>query len=334
MGFLGLHARANTAANAAQDVYDMRKYDLEKLKTVLDAQYPSLPYIISGDYNDDLDETVANVATTISTYNAFINDPSHYNLFTLGLSKAGAKSDVSFSDMIDHISGSDEMSSAFLTMRVGSPQTYIASYGTKTTDHYPVMAKFNLVNVPIYTIIPVELLTFDGYLLDNKNVQLHWTTATELNSDYFDIEKSTDGKNFFYIGKTKAAGRSNVKKAYNYADLDDSRDKTLYYRLKQVDTDGQFKYSKTISVNKNGQKTKWAVYPNPAKTTLNIDGSDDLKTARVYNSQGILVHISNQKAINVSDFSTGFYVLEVENTEAPASRRRWGRSHRSWARSC
>ena len=120
-----------------------------------------------------------------------------------------------------------------------------------------------------------------------------------------------DGKNFFYIGKTKAAGRSNAKKAYNYAELDDSSDKTLYYRLKQVDTDGQFKYSNTISVSKNGQKMKWAVYPNPAKTTLNIDGSDDLKTARVYNSQGILVHTSNQKAMNISDFSTGFYVLEV-----------------------
>ena len=316
MGFLGIHARANTAANDAVEVYDMRKYDVEKLKTVLDATYPNLPFIMSGDFNDDLDETVANVPTNISTYNSFINDPSHYNLFTRELSKAGAKSTSGFTDMIDHIIGSDEMSAAFVASRVGSPQTYITSFSTKTTDHYPVMAKFNLPNIPV---IPVELLSFDAYILDNQNVKLKWTTASERNSDYFDIEKSTDGKTFHFIEKTKAAGYSNQKLEYNYTDIDDSDNKILYYRLKQVDNDKQFQYSKTVSVVKNNKNTKWVVFPNPAKTTLTIDGLSDIKNVRIYNSQGILVHQTNQRLVSVLDFPTGVYILVIENTEGVRS---------------
>lgn len=312
MGFIGIHARANTSSSEAAEIYDMRKYDVEKLKTYLDATYPNLPFILSGDCNDDLDETVANVSTSTSTYNAFINDAAHYNLFTLALSKAGAKSTVGFTDVIDHIIGSDEMSSAFVTARIGTPQTYINPFNTKTTDHYPVMAKFNLPNVPI---IPVELLTFEASLLGDKLVQLNWTTATELNSDYFDIEKSIDGKSFHFVGKIKAAGYSNQKKDYHYADTDISDEKTLYYRLKQVDKNGQFQYSKTVSVVKNNKNLKWIVYPNPAKTRLTIDGLDDIKNVRIYNLQGILVHTTNQKFVSVLDFPSGVYILAIENTE-------------------
>jgi Secretion system C-terminal sorting domain/Endonuclease/Exonuclease/phosphatase family len=316
MGFLGVHARANTAANAAQEVYDMRKYDVEKLKTYMDAAYPNLPYIMSGDFNDDLDETVANVTTSISTYNAYINDPANYSLFTLALSKAGAKSTTGFTDMIDHIIGSNEMSSSFLAARVGSPQTYIASYGTKTSDHYPIMAKFNLPNVPI---IPVELLSFDAYLLDNKNVELNWSTASERNADYFNIEKSTDGKVFNFIKKIKAVGLSNQKNDYHYTDFDDSDNKILYYRLKQVDDNGKTEYSKTVSVAKKQSKTQYVVYPNPAKTAITIEGLTPIKTVQIYNAQGILVKTTQQNKVSISDFPTGIYVLMVENTEGGIS---------------
>lgn len=317
MGFVGIHGRANTSANAAQEVYDMRKYDVEKLKTVLDAQYPNLPFIMSGDFNDDLDETVSFVPTNTSSYIAYINDPSRYSLFTLPLSNAGAKSTTGFSDMIDHIIGSNEMSSAFLTARVGSPQTYIASYATKTTDHYPVMAKFNLPNVPI---VPVELLSFNAYLIENQGVKLNWTTTTELNSAYFSIEKSTDGTKFSTIGQVKAAGQSNQKLDYTFNDGSISTDKIVYYRLKQVDNDGQYKYSKTVAVAQKDKNTKWFIYPNPAKDVLMIEGLDEVKTVKMYNFQGVLVQKSNQKTIPLNDLSSGIYILEVENTEGALSR--------------
>ena len=317
MGFVGIHGRANTSANAAQEVYDMRKYDVEKLKTVLDAQYPNLPFIMSGDFNDDLDATVSFVPTNTSTFIAYINDPSRYSLFTLPLSNAGAKSTTGFSDMIDHIIGSNEMSSAFLTARVGSPQTYITSYATKTTDHYPVMAKFNLPNVPI---IPVELLSFNAHLIDNQIIRLNWVTTTELNSAFFSIEKSTDGTKFLPIGQVKAAGHSNQKLHYTYDDSSISKDKIVYYRLKQVDNDGQYKYSKTVAVAQKDKNIKLSVYPNPAKDVLIIEGLDDIKTVKIYNFQGVLVQKTTQKSISLNSQPTGIYILEVENTEGVVSR--------------
>jgi hypothetical protein len=320
MGFLGIHARANTSANVAQEVYDMRTYDLNKLKTVLDANYPDLPYIMSGDFNDDLDETVANVTTTVSTYNAFINDPSRYSLFTLALSNAGAKSTTGFTDMIDHIIGSNEMSSAFMTARVGTPQNYIASYGTKTTDHYPVMAKFNLQNVPVFVPIPVELLSFNAKLMGNEYVKLDWTTATERNSAFFDVEKSTDGQAFKSINQVKAAGQSSQKLDYSYDDKSVSEGNILYYRLKQVDTDGQFKYSHTVSILKKDKNMALVVYPNPAQNMLFIEGIEAIKSIKIYTSQGVLLHQSNQKTVSISDFSAGIYILEAENTEGGIAR--------------
>ncbi len=317
MGFVGIHSRANTSANDAQEVYDMRKYDVEKLKTVLDANYPNLPFIMSGDFNDDLDETVSFVPTNTSSYIAYINDPARYNLFTLPLSNAGAKSTTGFSDMIDHIISSNEMNAAFLTARVGSPQTYISSYATRTTDHYPVMGKFNLPNVPI---VPVELLSFTANRLDNQTVRLTWTTTTELNSAYFSIEKSTDGTYFSPVGQVKAAGHSNRKLDYSFDDTHMSSENIIYYRLKQVDIDGQFKYSKTVAVFKKDKNEKLIVYPNPAKDVLMIEGFDEVKSVKIYNFQGVLVHKSNQKIIPLTGFSSGMYILEAENRGGDTSR--------------
>ncbi|MBL7816216.1 MAG: T9SS type A sorting domain-containing protein [Saprospiraceae bacterium] len=312
LGFLGIHARANTSTNEAQEVYDMRKYDVEKLKTVLDATYPNLPFIMSGDFNDDLDETVSNVSTTISTYNTYINDASRYQLFTLPLSKAGAKSTTGFTDMIDHIIGSNEMNNALVSVRVGSPQTYITSYGTRTTDHYPVMAKFNLANI---TVVPVELLSFSAKWQNEKTVDVSWTTASELNAHYFDIERSIDGQFFQSIGQTVAQGFSKEKNNYHFLDNNPADSKIMYYRLKQVDYDGAYKYSPVVSVSRAKHPLSIHISPNPVKNILTIEDLTDMKVAKIYNLQGVLVSETTQYSMTTQNLTNGIYILEVENTE-------------------
>ena len=317
VGFVAVHARANTSASAAQDIYDMRKYDVDKLKTYMDATYPNLPFIISGDFNDDLDETVASVATKTSTYDSYIKDGVNYNLFTLALSKAGARSTVGFTDMIDHIIGSNELSNTFVTARVGTPQTYIPSYGTKTTDHYPVMAKFNLGSLPI----PVELLSFSGQLIDGQTIKLDWATASEVNAAYFGVEKSVNGKDFKGIGTVKAVGNSAKRNDYAFNDVLSEMDKIMYYRLKQMDVNGDFKYTKTVAIYNNATKNgTLMVYPNPARHTITVDISTGIKSVNIYNLQGILVKQSRINEVNISDCSAGIYLLEVENTEGGVSR--------------
>jgi hypothetical protein len=331
LGFVGIHARANTASSPAQDIYDMRKYDVEKLKAFLDVNYPNLPFILSGDFNDDLDETVSFVPTNTSSFINYINDQNNYNLFTLNLSKAYAKSTVGFADMIDHIIGSNELSNAFVTARVGTPQTYISNYGsTTTTDHFPVMAKFNLGNVTI----PVELLFFNAQNIDKQTVRLDWATSSEINSAYFDVEKSENGRDFKTIGTVKSAGNSSKKTVYFFDDNNLLfRNKIVYYRLKQVDINGQFKYTKTITfytdLNKNNALK---VFPNPAKNTILIDYLTPIKSINVYNLQGVLIKklminsLNNSlfnstiNELNIADFSVGIYLLEVENTEGVLSR--------------
>jgi hypothetical protein len=323
MGFIGIHARANTGSTTAisQEIYDMRKYDVEKLKAELDANYPNLPFILSGDFNDDLDETVAFVGTNKTTFEAYKNDGINYNLFTLALSKAGARSTGGFPDIIDHITGSNELNNSFLTARVGTPQTYIPSFTTTTTDHYPVMAKFNLNGLTI----PVELLFFSGQLIDKQLVRLDWATSSEINADYFSIERSTNGKEFNSIAKVKSVGNSSKKTTYLFNDsLITELNKTLYYRLKQVDYNGAFKYSKIIAINNSINKNAHIkVYPNPANNTLFVENSNAFKSINIYNLQGVLIKKSLINEVDISAISAGIFVLEVENTEGVLSRVRF-----------
>ncbi|MEN0006324.1 MAG: choice-of-anchor B family protein [Bacteroidota bacterium] len=107
--------------------------------------------------------------------------------------------------------------------------------------------------------LPVEWLTFDATRID-ASVQLHWATATETNSDRFEVERSTDGKNFKTIGTITAAGNSTYRKDYNFQDNDPAVGQN-YYRLRQVDYNGQFDYSPTRTVY--FPPSTFKVAPNP-----------------------------------------------------------------------
>lgn len=100
----------------------------------------------------------------------------------------------------------------------------------------------------INTHLPVELIYFSASPLESKKVQVKWITASETNSDYFSIEKSTDGKLFTEAGKRNGAGNSSVTINYFFIDEQGTPCATTYYRLRQVDFDGTDHYSKTIAV--------------------------------------------------------------------------------------
>lgn len=95
--------------------------------------------------------------------------------------------------------------------------------------------------------LPVTLLDFVG-LLKSHNVVLDWKTSFESNSSGFEIERSYDGASFTKIGFVKAAGNSNILRRYTFTDREITQVNN-YYRLKQVDLDGKFIYSKVIVIN-------------------------------------------------------------------------------------
>ena len=108
--------------------------------------------------------------------------------------------------------------------------------------------------------LPIELISFDAIKSETK-VKVTWITATEINNDYFEVERSADGKSFEVISTVKGAGNSSETLFYmTYDDFPQIGDN--YYRLKQVDYDGKYAYSK-VKVVSFKEWSKFELYPNP-----------------------------------------------------------------------
>jgi len=113
--------------------------------------------------------------------------------------------------------------------------------------------------------LPVKLLSFTG-AYKNNTTYLNWVTENQVNFSYYDIERSEDGTNFSSIGLQAATGNSSSKENYQHNDdlSSFSASSTFYYRLKMIDTDGQFKYSNVILIRKDVKgMTDIVIIPNP-----------------------------------------------------------------------
>ena len=120
------------------------------------------------------------------------------------------------------------------------------------------------------TLLPIELLEFTGTCIAN-GVQLNWVTATEINNDYFLIEKSNDGYSWEQIAKIKGLVNSYATTKYIHNDYTTQNNLT-YYRISQTDIGGQTTIFKAIDVYCSDKdiKDQILLYPNPSSTELNI----------------------------------------------------------------
>jgi len=152
INLVALHARANGSRDA-QRRYDMRKYDVEVLKDTLDDQYANSKLILLGDYNDDVDETVASITNTTSSFEAYIKDTINYTIVSKTLSNQGFRSYVFRENMIDHITISNELDKNYIkeSARVHY-EFYDSDYSRKTSDHFPVSARFQLKELSVVGI--------------------------------------------------------------------------------------------------------------------------------------------------------------------------------------
>lgn len=142
---------------------------------------------------------------------------------------------------------------------------------------------------PSISILPIELLDF-SVKVKGTQIQLNWTTASEINNNYFTPEHSSDGVNFSLLGTIKGAGNSINTIKYSFPDVNPLNG-INYYRLKQTDFDEKSSYSNVISVRMDFESRE-LIYPNPATTNLNIQLSEKLKgavTVEVINIQGVII---------------------------------------------
>ena len=163
------------------------------------------------------------------------------------------------------------------------------------------------------SVLPVELISFNAKAAE-KQIDLIWETATEVNSDYFEIQRSSDGKNWAQLGSVYSAGESRKANSYSFVDLGPEIGMN-YYRLKMVDRDKTFAYSSIKSVNFEGRPT--SLFPNPVLTRLNID-SEVLNTEIfIYDILGkeVLSQKNEQgvRSIDVSHLVPGPYLVKLKD---------------------
>ncbi len=155
-------------------------------------------------------------------------------------------------------------------------------------------------------VLPVKLLSFKAQTV-GKVVKLNWTTASEINNDYFDVEKSADGIFFNSISTQKGAGNSTTQNNYKSFDLTPNNG-TNYYRLKQVDFNGESSYSSIIAVQFLEEKEPVLIQNN---NSINIKNNFNNVTVYLYDISGRLMLKTNKSTINTNKLSKGIYTLRI-----------------------
>jgi Secretion system C-terminal sorting domain len=171
-------------------------------------------------------------------------------------------------------------------------------------------------------LLPLTLEYFKAQQV-KENVQLRWMTDSEQNTSYFAVQRSNNGNSFSTITRVNAKGFSNMPVAYDYLDLPDSYNK-LFYRLKMVDKDGRFKYSKIISLSHGAALS--GLYPNPAHNMLKLhwdSPTEEKKQIQLIDASGKVcktVYLQagkNELDIPVQTLPDGQYWVRIGNDSQP-----------------
>ena len=162
-------------------------------------------------------------------------------------------------------------------------------------------------------VLPINLVNFD--VSCNEDIpQLNWTTASEINNDYFTIERSSDGVSFEAIGTVNGAGNSNNVLDYTWTDGSPLQ-VSAYYRLKQTDFDGAHSYSELVS-KRCGSKQEINIYPNPTKNRFAFEYFSETNEAiflEIHNMAGQLVMKTTYDNLPSGNSKTNVDVNELKN---------------------
>ena len=159
--------------------------------------------------------------------------------------------------------------------------------------------------------LPITVVTFSGKNGGRENT-LTWKTTSETNNAGFEIEKSPDAKTFKKIGFIDGNGDSKEVNTYSFTDANPLP--ITYYRLKQIDFDGKFEYSRIISVK--NEALGFAVYPNPAQNQLFVANLEKAEEVLIRNLDGkvfLKQHVDSKVPVNTSNFPSGLYFITIGN---------------------
>lgn len=260
--------------------------------------------------NGNLDMSVA-----ASTYNVEINSTTNDSTIVMGDLTLGGRLDVSLLggfapaalDTFSIMTFSGVLSGTFATVILPSPEMdgWVVDYGTLKPGEIILISM---------TPLPISGLRFE--LRREQNMaQLSWRTSSEINNRGFEIEYSTDAEAWDVIGFVAGHGTTNQPRQYHYTHR--LQKGINYYRLRQIDFDGQFEYSPVRRVSLLDD-IDFILYPNPVSEYLHIEVADKQKDnlhIRIYNASGVKVIeqiVHNGEAIPVFDLPSGWYIFHTE----------------------
>jgi len=219
-----------------------------------------------------------------------------------------------------------------IAIAVGGPSTFVGqiTFGSATTcaNAGPTVTGNNTADdnatstiTVIAAPVPLTLLTFSASLYKCEPT-LNWVTESEINTDRFEIERSNaNGNDWKSLGTVPATGSGSIKTNYSFTDNNTTilTDKILY-RLKMLDKDGKFKYSKILPVLVNCNVARVSVYPNPVvdeRLYVSITGTAGFTEATLMSVSGQVIlkakMINGTNSINITGIADGIYVLSIKD---------------------
>jgi hypothetical protein len=201
------------------------------------------------------------------------------------------------------------------------------TFGPNTTRKVSMIPGVNNQNIDLgiaFGILPVDWLDVSALKYQDHHL-ISWSTARESNVSHYELERKVDENGTFetILNNISASGNSNKINFYAEKDRDISNSGVYYYRVRQVDTDSRFTYSKIVSVFANGEAAV-KVYPNPARFSANIDliltDESEVKIELMDANSRIIQLISKTHlaqagehsfALNLNDLSAGVYTIAI-----------------------
>jgi hypothetical protein len=176
----------------------------------------------------------------------------------------------------------------------------------------------------------IQAFTFTSQKDANNTVNLLWSTANEIDSIHYEVERSIDGINFISLGNINAGNNPDSLQQYLFNDNKPYQG-VNYYRLKQTDKDGRFSYSKVVSVTLEKTGVRYVIYPNPAKyrTTLRILENMKQGSIRLFDAIGKEVFVKSFSTLNIGQdvqipltgLSRGVYFLAIDSDTGTSSQK-------------
>lgn len=170
-----------------------------------------------------------------------------------------------------------------------------------------------------FSVLPVHLISFDGKRTPSGNY-LQWAVENEERFSHYDVEGSTDARTFSLLGRVNAMGLNQ----YSFNAATSSKDQL--YRLKMVDLDGGFSYSKVLRMQGDASKQKLVIFPNPARDVINISTSEPIIDFTISDANGRRRLQQNGNGmqtakLDMKALSAGIYVITITTTGGKLTQR-------------